>query len=299
MSDGTERSISNLELVHWVECDDSMHGRALTEGGKVEKCYESFEELYNAILEHGTLVISKPLVDLILLAIDGEFDGHLMAIRQSGRNVRRFLVRRDFFDEVYGSVLECFDHLLSNNAIDSELEIKHLYDLAETLKLSTVVEKGRDYGRLETDLVAALQHLDLMDTHFGNDEDCVHAFDLGYCVGRLFSSAQNWATLEPDARKASMYEQSYRERGKKGKSDTRKQQRLDQLFYLVSQLVKDNPAFSRLSPKEVAKLALLDAEKDNPQLWTQGKGQIDQYLVTFASDEKYRAAYRNMFPETG
>lgn len=292
--------ITDLEMVHWVDEQSSMRGMAKAGGKRVETIYETFQELYDAILVDGPLVISSPIVDVTIFAPCGRFEGDLIATRQSGRNVRRFLIRSDLFEEEYGSVTNCIDHIRSNNAADCELEIAHLQDLADALELSpTTIVPERDYGRIEVDLVAALQLLHIVDDLNGGDGTYPPDFELGYCVGRLFSSIQNLATLEPDAVKASEYEQSYKERGRKGKSRDRKDARLDHLFDCIQHLVDQNPALSRLKPLDVAKLACQDAVSQNPDLWTQGSGQLEQYLTCFASEQKYRKAYRDLFPETG
>lgn len=291
--------IENLELVHWCDYEDSVRFFAFEKGIRVEKTYQTFAELYDAILENGPLVIGTDMVDIILFAVYGKFDGGLIAVRQSGRNIRRFLIERDSFEQLYGSVERCVDRLMSNNAVDCKIEVKHLRDYATKLGLSTNFVPDRPCSRMEVDVFAATQLLNGFDRYFSHDAEKADAFELGYSVGRLFSSIQALATLEPDAIKAGEYEQSYRERGKKGKSKSRKVERLNQLFKHIVQLVDANPAFSRLKPLEVAKLALIDAANESPSLWTQGKGQVEEYLVTFASDKKYMKEYRRIFPKTG
>lgn len=292
--------ISDLELIHWVDEEHSMRGIAKREGIRLEKFYETYQSLYEGILENGLLVIASPVVDVIFIAVSGEFDGSIVAIRQSGRNVRRFLIREDQFVERYGSFQGCIDHIRSNNAIDCEIELKHLNELAKVLNLSIdEIVPTENHNRLEVDIIAALQLIAIFNENLSNDDTTTFAFELGYSVGRLFSSAQNYVTLEPDAKKAHEYEKSYQERGKKGKSKDRKDQRLDHLFECITYLVKENPGFSRLRPIDVGRLAIVDASKENPSLWTQGAGQIEHYLSCFASDEKFRIAYRTLFPETG
>lgn len=144
-----------------------------------------------------------------------------------------------------------------------------------------------------------MQLLHTLDGLSEGQEKYSFEFELGYCVGRLFSSAQNLATLEPDAVRAEEYKESYRERGKKGKSQDRKGARLDHLFACITDLVAQNPALSRLKPIDVAKLAIHDAAIQNPGLWTQGRGQLEQYLTCYASEPKYRIRYRDLFPKTG
>lgn len=292
--------IRDLELVHWVDEKSSMRGIAQADGVPVKKLYVTYEEVYAAILEHGPLVFGNSKVDVMFFAVSGTFDGDIVAVRQSGRNVRRFLIREDLFEKEYGNFKNCLSHIQSNNAVDCEIEIKHLYDMAEKLQLSaTEIDPERDYDRLEVDITAALQMLHILDGLTEDDAEYSSDFELGYCVGRLFSSAQNLATLEPDAQRAGEYEQSYRERGKKGKSQDRKGARLDHLFACITELVAQNPALSRLKPIEVAKLAVQDAATQNPGLWTQGRGQLEQYLTCFASEPKYRIKYWDLFPETG
>lgn len=295
-----KESISDLELVHWADEDHSMRGIAKKEGIPVESMYETYQSLYDARLDNGPLVIASPVVDVIFIAESGEFDGHIVAVRQSGRNVRRFLIRKDIFEEQYGTFQGCLNHVRSNNAVDSAIELEHLHDLGKKLNLSpTEIDPSRDYNRLEVDIVAALQLTQLLKENLADDSASSQAFELGFCVGRLFSSAQNYATLEPDANRAKEYEKSYQERGRKGKSKDRKSRRLSQLFECLTGLMKENPGFSRLKPIEVAKLAIIDASNQNPNLWSQGRGQIEHYLSCFASDDNFREAYRTLFPETG
>ncbi|MEL7453001.1 MAG: hypothetical protein AAGJ50_06470 [Pseudomonadota bacterium] len=293
-------AIPNLEMVHWATEGESLREIALSNGLRVEQPYETFEELYLALEQHGPLVIAGPKVDVMFVPLDGEFDGHVMALRQSGRNVRRFLVRSDSFGDEFGGFQGCVDRILSNNAIGIEIELKHLQDIAEALDLApNEIDPERSYDRLEIDIIAALQMWGYAEQMAAEDEAKDFVFALGFCVGRLFSSAQNLATLEPDAVKARQYESSYGERGLKGKSKDRREKRLEHLFAHICKLVNANPDLSRMKPKEVARVALADACSNDPQLWTQGKGQLDSYLTTYASDEPFREVYRSLFPKTG
>ena len=295
-----KRLIRNLELIDWVEPGRDMRTIALESGVKIDEQYHTFDDLRDSILEHGPMVVPGKLVDLIFLVLDGEYDNQVLAIRHSGRNIRRFLIREDYFQHAFGDFEGCLSHLLSNNAVECEIEIQHLYDMGESLGLQIEdLDMTREYGRLDIDIIAALQLLDAKERLFGDDPDCEFSFKLGYCVGRLFSSAQNFATLEPEARKAGEYESSYRERGKKGKSQARKRQRLDHLFEHLCKLVRANPGFSRMKPVEVARLAITDAAHERPELWSQGRGQLENYLTCFASEKKYRATFRELFPKTG
>lgn len=301
LSDEEENGkITNLELVHWVNESDSLRGQALSDGHRPEKIYQTFDDLYASILEHGPLVVASSKVDAIFFTPSGMFDGHLIALRMSGRNVRRFLIRSDHFDDLFGTVSSCINHVLSNNVPECAVELKHLHDLADELGLSAdAVDPSRDVNRMEVDIIAALQLLKVLEAAIEDDEARRAIFEIGFSVGRLFSSVQNYATLAPDAVKAREYERSYAERGKKGKSKDRKQERLEHLFKHLVDLCTSNAALSRLKPLDVAKLALQDASKENPKLWSQGGGQLEQYLTIFASDPHYRATYYSIFGKTG
>lgn len=276
-----------------------MRGFAKKFGVPVNHNYANFNEFHSAILELGPISVANPKVDVHFFALNGEFDGHIMAVRHSGRNIRRFLIREDLFEMQYGSFQGCLDHIMSNNAVDCELEIKHLEDLGEKHNLvGGKFDPNYDYDRVEMDLIAALQLISLFEENFEYEQD-FNAFELGFSVGRLFSSIQASVTLEPDAIKADKYAKSYRNRGKKGKSKARKDQRLDHLFEHLKQLIQANPAFSRLKPIEAARVALVDASKADPKLWTQGKGQLEMYLSQYASLDRFKGEYRKLFPKTG
>ena len=183
-----EDEIRDLELVHWVDEEHSLRGIARNSGVPMEREYKTFQDLYNAILENGPLVGTSSIVDVSFLAVSGEFDGQIMAVRQSGRNVRRFLVREDLFEDQYGSFQNCLDHIRSNNAVDCELEIKHLNDMAEKLEVSpSEIDRSRSYSRLEVDIIAAVQLLEIMDQHLADDTTKFHSFELGYRGGRGIS----------------------------------------------------------------------------------------------------------------
>lgn len=293
-------AIPDLEMTHWAPKGESLREQALNDGFRVQRPYETFEELYLALEQYGPLVVAGQKVDVVFIALSGEFDGHIMAVRQSGRNVRRFLVRSDTFNDEFGDFQGCIDHISSNNAVGVDIELKHLRNMAESLDLDpSEIDPERSFNRLEIDIVAALQLWGLAEEIAAEDADKNFVFVLGFCVGRLFSSAQNLATLEPEAARAQQYESSYRERGLKGKSKDRKAKRLGHLFVRIESLVAANPDLSRMKPKEVAQLALLDACAEDPRLWSQGKGQLDAYLTTYASEEPYREVYRRLFPKTG
>lgn len=293
--------ITNLELIHWVPEDQCMRSQAKLHGVKIETVYESFKQARDAILEHGAIVISTDRVDVIFVVTDGRYDNQILAIRQSGINVRRFLIREENFEVSFGTFQNCIDHIMSNNAVESEVEVQHLRDLFHERGLKTSGwDESRDHSRMDVDLVAAMQMLKIFEDGFeADDENAKFLFSLGYSVGRLFSSVQNLATLEEKARKADEYAESYRVRGEKGKSSERKMKRAEDLLAKIEELILKNPAMSRLPPIQVASLALQDAVEDQPKLWSQGKGQLESYLTFLASDERFRTRYNELFFKTG
>lgn len=287
--------ITDLELVHWT--DEKLSMRGITQGGpRVAKNVETFDQVRSAILEHGPIVIATDRVDLSFFVLSGYFENEIMAVRQSGVNVRRFLVREDEFEFAFGDFRGCIDHHLSNNAANSEIEIKHLLDLAESLGLNPHdPDRDREYSRLEVDLIAALQHYSIARDFIDKESRFHGVFELGFSVGRLFSSAQNLATLEGKALKAEAYKASYKERGRKSRSSERRRERIEHLLLHLEALVAANSGMSRLKPTQVAELAIQDAETERPDIWNQGKGQVESYLTELASAPEYRSRFNAIF----
>lgn len=293
--------INNLELIDWVPEEQCMRTQAKLHGVKIEKVYETFQQARDAILELGPIVIATDKVDVIFVVTDGRYDNQILAIRQSGVNVRRFLIREELFEVSFGTFKNCVDHIMSNNAVESEVEVQHLRDLFHERNLKTSGwDETRDHSRMDVDLVAAMQMLKIFEELFEvGDESAKFLFSLGYSVGRLFSSVQNLASLEERANKADEYARSYRKRGEKGKSSERRLLRAEHLLVRIEDLVSKNPAMARLQPFQVASLALQDAVLDQPKLWSQGKGQLDSYLTFLASDSRFRSRYNAVFFQTG
>lgn len=277
-----------------------MRCAALAHGEKIATIYMTFNETVEAIEKKGPIIVSNPRADIILFAVSGRFDGSLMAVRQSGLNIRRFLVRPDTFADEYGTMENCIDHPLSNNAVECELEVTHLRDLHEARGLGeSDLNEPQDVDRLGVDLIAAVQLLGLYEECTGVRPELDIQFSLGFSVGSLFSSAQTTATLEGSALKARRYEESYRERGKQGRSADRKTQPAERLLARMGELNAANPAFHRIRPEVFANLAVEDCAAADPKLWSQGRGQTENYLTLLASDIRYRQRYNALFLKTG
>ncbi len=291
--------IPNLEMVNWVAEDDSLRAHFRENGTPIERWYETYDEARAAILRDGPIIVATRKFDLLVQVLGGRFDDEIMAIRTSGRNVRRFLIREKFFAERFGTFENLMNQLISNRMVDCEIEETHLRDYFKELELDKVDFETHDFDRLEIDLVAANQLLDLKDAMTGGDEGLEYLFATGFSVGRLFSGIQNMVTLEHDARKSHEYEESYRERGRKGKSSERRQARIEHLLCSLEALVSSNPDMSSMPPKQVAQLAVEKAAEESPELWSQGKNQLDQYLTELASDPEYKHRYYSLFDQTG
>jgi len=106
-----------------------------------------------------------------------------------------------------------------------------------------------------------------------------YAFDIGYQSGRIFSEYVVDQEIEPYAREGVSFEELKSERAKRGgeRSSEKRAERIASLLTHMEKLASDNPALVRL-PSHLAKLACEDAKSSNPALWSQGAGQVDEYL---------------------
>lgn len=288
--------ITNLENVTWVDEGQSLSAVARNSGAPVAKMYVTFQDAYDAISAGGPIVVGTPQADIIFFIAAGRFGDCIIAVRQSGVNVRRFLIEPGRFEDTFGDFQGCIDHLISHNTPEAILEVTHLRDLhKQLLPNGGAFPDNHNPDRLRIDLIAAVQLLELYQELFGEVPETDLPFAIGFSVGRLFSSAQNLATLEDKAIQADRYKKSYRERGRKGKSSDIKAERADAILSRMEQLQAENPAFGRLQPKVLGGLALEDCAKSNPSLWTQGMGQLDNYLTLLASDRRFKARFDRLF----
>lgn len=292
--------IPNLELVEWVEPDHSLRKLAKESGKPMQLKNQNFEGIFEAIRSQGDIFIATPFADLTIFAPIGRYEGCLVAVRQSGVNVRRFLIKSDTFSNMFSDYENMIDHLLSNNSIECEIELQHLRDFSDAVEDGQVeVDDDPCAGRLKIDIIAAKQIIELYEEFYDASDADTHAiFATGFSVGRLFSSIQNLASLEDKALSAAKYRAKYQERGKKGKSDLRKGQRLLHLLNHMERLQRENPAFGRLRPIALGEIALQDASKEDPKLWSQGRGQLEAYLTILASDTQYKSRFESLFFKT-
>ncbi|MEM9522768.1 MAG: hypothetical protein AAF982_02040, partial [Pseudomonadota bacterium] len=51
-------AIPDLEMTHWAPKGESLREQALNDGFRVQRPYETFEELYLALEQYGPLVVA-------------------------------------------------------------------------------------------------------------------------------------------------------------------------------------------------------------------------------------------------
>jgi hypothetical protein len=83
--------------------------------------------------------------------------------------------------------------------------------------------------------------------------------------------------VEAEATKAQEMRQRAGGAGGKTSSVARNKRRTD-LFEKIEALASRSPDMVRLGPETIVRIALEDCERDNPALWSQGKGQAQEYL---------------------
>jgi hypothetical protein len=126
-------------------------------------------------------------------------------------------------------------------------------------------------------------------------------FDLGYQLGRQYSEYQVKKDIEGDALIGKSFEQLKAKRAHNAgvASSGKRLERMTALVEFMERLAASNPAMLRTGPLALATLACEDATSDNPGLWSQGAGQIEEYLGMIGRGEagdELKARYFAMFP---
>lgn len=65
--------------------------------------YVTFKDIAEEIDEFWPLEVCNEIVNVFFTRTSGRFENDIVAIRQSGLNVRRVLVRQDNFEVAYGT----------------------------------------------------------------------------------------------------------------------------------------------------------------------------------------------------
>lgn len=129
-----------------------------------------------------------------------------------------------------------------------------------------------------------------------------YVFDLGYNTGRVFSEYMVKRSIEPHALVGKSFEamKEKRSQASGAKSAGNRLERISSLVSCMETLASESPSITRVGPSALAKLAYEDAAKENPTLWSQGKGQVEEYLGEVRRGEvgaELRGRYNKIFPE--
>ncbi len=127
------------------------------------------------------------------------------------------------------------------------------------------------------------------------------AFDLGYQTGRLYSEFQVKDGIEEHALAGMQFEDTIAKRAHSGgKASTEKRmKRMTSLVDCIERLAADNPAVVKFGPQQVARVACEEAVANDPALWSQGAGQVEEYLGQIRRGEagdELKARYFALFP---
>ena len=281
----------NLELVHWMSLDDWKTREQVL----VTKKYNTFDDVANAIDELGPLESCNDRVNVTFIRTSGRFENDIVVFRQSGMSVRRILVDRQTFENVYGSFEQCLDNMMSNNAIGPNIEYAHIKDLQERMKLDAKsIDPTRKYNRAEIDVTATLQMMETRDSFLGEDTETDKftnfIFDIGFTAGRTFSAVQNLHTLEPQARAGADAKAENIARGKKSGSGPRRRERLSSFMTKVETVFETNKA---LRTRE--EMLLTVAFDYAIPKGTYGHGMFAEYCTTLRSEEPYKTRFDALF----
>ncbi len=118
-----------------------------------------------------------------------------------------------------------------------------------------------------------------------------------FLVGYLWREMTMLIEQEPLAIKYSETRKSAGQGGGEA-SSTKKQMRLESLLSNLEELIAENPALNEISDIAVAELAVKRAKALSPDLWSQGQGQLENYLTEIASKQPYKKRYDAIFHKT-
>ncbi len=125
-------------------------------------------------------------------------------------------------------------------------------------------------------------------------------YNLGFLTGRVVSEHFIHKEIEPFAEKgvAAAAAQKKRSEASGAKSHKKRHQRIKAMLVAMENLVRDNPVSARMNLEQIAELAIDDSSKNDPELWSQGKGQKTLYLDEMASDLRYQKRYNALKSKT-
>ncbi|WP_424973584.1 hypothetical protein [Dinoroseobacter sp. S124A] len=286
-SDGPQ----NIELIDWLTLKKWSEREKLP----ITDFPKTFRDAADAIDKRGPMEWCTDRVNVMFIRTAGRFEDSIVALRQSGLNVRRVLISEDTFVSLYGNFQGCLNHLLSNNAVGPEVEYAHIVDFADYLELSaSSCDPDRNYTRTEIDSVATLQMFDIRDQIIGSDPEVADVlnfmFDVGFTAGRNFSAVQNIVTLEPSALAAQETRQKNIAKGRKSGSADRRFERL-RVFMDEVEAVYDKNNDLREYEDMVLRVAFNNAIPPGEY----GHGQFNHYCVALRSEQPFKARFDRLF----
>lgn len=141
-----------------------------------------------------------------------------------------------------------------------------------------------------------------LEEHGEEGEDLAsYAFDVGYQMGRIFSEYQVKEDIEEHAIAGMNFEELKAERARRAgvKSSGKRAERIASLLAHMERLAGGSAALLRVGPQALSKMAFEDASAENPLLWSQGGGQVDEYVGIIRRGEAgkdMQARYAALFP---
>ncbi|TQM93772.1 hypothetical protein BD293_2421 [Roseinatronobacter monicus] len=157
-----------------------------------------------------------------------------------------------------------------------------LSNLAKLLRLrDELLSEAEQWDAEETCSDVSVEPQESDGEELGTLQDWVFdAIELGYSIGRNFSEYAFKNEIEPLALLGVKAEaiKKKREVAAGEKSREQRDSRRSELLNKMEALVSRSPDIVRFGPEQLAKVALEDCINDNPGLWRQGKGQVNEYL---------------------
>lgn len=119
-------------------------------------------------------------------------------------------------------------------------------------------------------------------------------YDLGFLTSRMIGEHFIREDIEPLAQKgvAANEAQKKRVHASSKVANQNRHKRIAEMLTHIEDLLEQNPAIGRIGFSQIADLAIEDASRANTKLWSQGKGQRDEYLDEIRADLRYRERYK-------
>ncbi len=270
----------------------------------------NFQELKEEIRLHGPLQLSqrnnpyKVLIDVHpCMCADIGCNEELVSVhRKNGLFSIHWMLSKDEFLEfgTYEEFLKCVNlgGLTESRGERMIIEVEAQRIFEQNFREVTPVqctcdgcfqkfgEEGLWKRILVSQLSFILKHRDdiLKEVSDNGDEEqpefVSQIFDLGYAAGRIFSELKVKSFIEPHAIDGINFGKLKERRAKAAglKSAKSRLERVKSLLLHMERLIASNPELGRMGADAVAELACEDAVTENPNLWTQGQGQVSEYL---------------------